>query len=93
MAVAAEDSIQCVERQCKVEVVDAMPLVAGRGVMLLGGDGGVKLPREDDGAMPLRGAICVILLESVHVWWCDTIVIEDVGLRPTTMVLYQKRLV
>jgi hypothetical protein len=85
-AVAAADSIQCGGRRCEVEVVNAMPLAAGCGVMLLGGDSGVKLPREDDGEMPLRGANGVILLESVHMWWCATIVIADVGVRPTTTV-------
>jgi hypothetical protein len=31
-----------------------MPLAVG-GAMLLGGDGGVMLPREVDGVMPLQG--------------------------------------
>ncbi|KAK1649856.1 hypothetical protein QYE76_067661 [Lolium multiflorum] len=35
---------------------DAMSLEAGRGVMPLGGDGGVILPRQGDGAMPSRGS-------------------------------------
>ena len=33
-------------------VVGAMPLAAGCSTMLLGGEGGVMLPRKDEGAMP-----------------------------------------
>jgi hypothetical protein len=48
---AVADSMQCGGRRCEVEVGCAMPLAAGCSVMPLGGDGGVKLPQEDDGAM------------------------------------------
>ena len=46
------DSMRCGGRQREVEAVGgAMPLAAC-SVMLLGGEGGVMLPREDDGVMP-----------------------------------------
>ncbi len=47
------DSMRCGGRQREMEVVGgAMPLAAGFSAMPLGGEGGVMLPREDDGVMP-----------------------------------------
>ena len=49
----AADSMREGGRRYKVEVVGgATPLVASCGVMPLGEDGGVMLPRGDDSAMP-----------------------------------------
>ena len=49
------DSMRCGGRQREIKVVGgAMPLAACCSVMLLGGEGGVMLPREDDSVMPLR---------------------------------------
>ena len=47
------DSMRCGGRRREVEAVGgAMPLAA-YSVMLLGGEGGVMLPREDDSVMLL----------------------------------------
>ena len=50
------NSMRCGGRRREVEVVGgAMPLAAGCGAIPLEEDGGVMLPRGDDGVTPSRG--------------------------------------
>jgi hypothetical protein len=51
--VVAEDSMRCGGRWHEAAAVGgAMPLAAGCGAIPQGEDGGVMLPRGDDGVMP-----------------------------------------